>query len=381
MEYFDKYVSNTIAASGNQHPRDFSSMGRVTTRIFYRVAVGGSFDYSLLFSNINDSTFADGAEGYKNRVYDQWTIHSLKVGICKRGCFDGKFINEGHHVPIIEEKIGEMISMTFSGSLSKIVAPGEFFSTDPVKLEAEKGEYVCVEMTFEGGLIPCYDEFLAPVYMLEACEWRVARCVPAPGMIGVEREVVAKVGFIGDSITCGCGTEPDAYAHWNAIIAEKFGERFAFRNLGLGYGRAEDAAAGGAWFYKARHNDAVVVCFGVNDIIQGKDENTIKSDIATIVRRFKSEGVKVLLQTVPPFDYVGENIEKWHSINTYIKNELAGEVDALFDNISVLYVDDKHPHMAKYDGHPNHEGCRKWAEALYPVMKDFLCEYETEAHQ
>ncbi|MBR4934148.1 MAG: hypothetical protein IKZ03_06790, partial [Clostridia bacterium] len=122
MEYYSKYVSNTIAASGNQHPRDFSMMEHVTTRIFYRAAVGGRRDYSLLFSNINDSTFDNGAEGYKNRVYDAWTIHSLKVGVCKNGCFDGTFVSEEHHVPFLEEKLGEMIPVTFSGSASKRVA-------------------------------------------------------------------------------------------------------------------------------------------------------------------------------------------------------------------------------------------------------------------
>lgn len=375
MEYFRKYVSNTIAASGNQHPRDFSEMGRVTTRIFYRAAVGGRRDYSLLFSNINDSTFDNGAEGYKNRVYDTWTVLSLKVGVCKNGCFDGTFVNEEHHVPFIEEKLGEMIPVTFNGTASKSVAPGEFFSTDPVSLAPAKGEYVCVEMTFEGGLVPCYDEFIAPVYMLTDGEWRVARCVPAPGMIGVSREVKARVGFIGDSITCGCGTEPDAYAHWNALLAERLGEDFAFRNLGLGYGRAEDAASGGAWFYKASQNEAVVVCFGVNDILQGREENAIKADLKTIVRRFKERGIKVLLQTVPPFGYVGEQIAMWHRINEYIKTELAAEADAVFDTVPVLWLDEEHPNVPKYDGHPNHEGCRKWADALYPVIKEFLSEF------
>ncbi len=372
MDFFDKYTSNTIAASGNQRPRDFTSMGQVCTRIFYRLTVGGTFDYSLLFSNINDSTFDNGAEGYKNRVYDPWVIHSLKVSIWERGCFDGKFSNEEHHVPLIESKMGKSVTVTFNGHETKHVSPGEFFRTDPVSLTAEKGEYLCVELTFEGGLIPCYDEFLAPVYMLTDGEWRVARCVPAPGMIGAARDVRARVGFIGDSITCGCGTEPDAYAHWNALLTDRFDEDFAFRNLGLGYGRAEDVASGGAWFYKARHNEAIVVCFGVNDILQGRDENAIKADLAAIVKRFKAEGMKVLLQTVPPFDYVGENIGKWHRINDYIKNTLAGEADMIFDNVPVLWVDSEHPHMAKYDGHPDHEGCRKWADALYPVMKEFL---------
>lgn len=374
MEYFGKYVSNTIAASGNQHSRDFSGMGQVTTRIFYRVTVGGEFDYSLLFSNINDSTFADGADGYKNRVYDPWIIHSLKVGVCKRGCFDGKFINEEHQVPFIEEKLGQMHEVTFDGESSKLVAAGEFFSTDPLRLAPEKGEYICVEMTFSGGAVPCYDEFIAPVYMLTDGEWNVARCIPVPAMVGAARKVRARVGFIGDSITCGCGTEPDAYAHWNAVLTEMLDPDgvFAFRNLGLGYARAEDIASGGAWFYKAKHNDAIFICAGVNDILRGRAEEDIKSDLTTAVRRFKSEGVKVFLQTVPPFAYEGENVGKWYRINDYIRNTLSAEVDAFFDNVPVLRLDEEHSDVAKYDGHPNHEGCRKWAEALYPKAAEFL---------
>ncbi len=61
----------------------------------------------------------------------------------------------------------------------------------------------------------------------------------------------------------------NSYEHWNAVVAENLGSQYGFWNLGLGYGRAADAATDGAWFFKAKQNDIVVVCYGVNDIFQG----------------------------------------------------------------------------------------------------------------
>ncbi len=371
MNYFKKYYSNTVAGSANRLSCDYTE-GEVCTRVFYRLTEGGTFEYSLLFSNINDSTYDAGVEGYKNKVYGEWTIHSMRVAVCPRDLFPVPFGPDGVHVPLECDRMGELVPVTFDGNTVKHVAPGEFFSTDPVTLSAEKGEYLCVEITYEGEDIPAYDEWLIPVYVLRDGEWILDKKVPVPGMIGATLEKKPRIAFIGDSITCGCGTAANAYENWSALVSEMLGDAYAYHNLGIGYGRAEDFASGGAWFYKAKHSDFAVLCFGVNDILQNRSEENIIADITSCVRRLKGAGVKVMLQTVPPFDYEEKYRGMWERINDYIKNTLSKEADAVLDNVPFLCADAEHPYATKYEGHPNPEGCIVWAEKLCTAMKVFL---------
>ena len=61
MEYFEKYNSNTYAGSANQLYFEMNENEIHTGRIFYKITVGGEYSYSVLFSNIIDSTFANGS--------------------------------------------------------------------------------------------------------------------------------------------------------------------------------------------------------------------------------------------------------------------------------------------------------------------------------
>ncbi len=150
------------------------------------------------------------------------------------------------------------------------------------------------------------------------------------------------------------------------------GEDYAFWDIGIGYGRASDAASDGAWLFKVKQNDVVVVCYGVNDIIQGQSAKQIKSDLTYIVETLKKENITVAIQTVPPFDYVGEKIEIWNNVNEYIRNELSKKADMMFDIAPYLAKSKGEPHLTKYGDHPNEEGCRIWAEALYPQLKQLI---------
>ena len=74
MKYFDEFVSNTLAGSSTQSFFDADENGVMTGRAFYKIFTGGTFNYSLLFSNITDSTFSDGSHSYRNMVIDEWEI-------------------------------------------------------------------------------------------------------------------------------------------------------------------------------------------------------------------------------------------------------------------------------------------------------------------
>ena len=366
MDFFNSYSSNTYAGSGNQLFFNMNENEVKTGRVLYKIAVGGEYEYSLLFSNIIDSTYSDGALSHKNLICDSWKIHSARVGKCQITATDKKVEEMTFDKDVTAS---DFCDLTFNGQREKTVMPGEFFYSDPIKLSFNKDEYLCLEVTFSGKMIPHHEESLLPIFVKECGEWKYSRQMPLAAMIGCDRKVKGRIAYLGDSITQGIGTKRNSYLHWNAVLSEKLGAEYSYWNLGIGYGRANDAATDGAWLYKAKQNDIVFVCFGVNDIIRGFSEEQIKKDLETIVDTLKKNGKKVILQTVPPFEYADEKIEKWQRINEYIKTVLADKVDMLFDNNPYLCPDGVHP---IYGGHPNEEGCAVWAEELYKAVKPVI---------
>lgn len=361
MEYFNNYVSNTLAGSGNQRffLSDENTIHR--GRVFYKIFKGGKYNYSFLYSNIIDSTFANGRESHANIVCEPWDIIEMSVGICKE-CFMDKMV-----------EINDIKKVTFDGKSGKHINPGEFFCTDPVEIDVEKDNYICVDMTFKGTKIPYHDESILPLFKFVDGEWKYDRAFPLPGMVGCDRKVKKKVAFFGDSITQGIGSPPNSYLHWNAVTAENIGTDYSFWNLGIGYARAEDAASGGAWFYKATKNDCVALCFGVNDIYQGRRPEQIKEDLKKSVIGLKDAGVKVLIQSIPTFDYL--EIDKrntWNDVNDFIVKELVPLCDGYFDCIPSLSVSPEEPYKSKYNPHPDETGSAVWAKNFTPVFRDFI---------
>ncbi len=361
MEFFNKYTSNTLAGSGNQTYFTVDDKDNIfKSRMIYKVFCGGEAEYSFLFSNIIDSTFADGSFSHKDLVIDSWKIHEISVGITDR-C-DESSMKE----PDLWHRL------TFCGKCEKTVAPGEFFCTDGVMLCPKKDEYLCLEISFSGGMISCHDESIIPSFLFIDGAWAPSRRHPFPSMVGCKRDVKKRIAFLGDSITQGLGTPINSYTHWNSIVAESIGEAYSYWNLGLGYGRADDAASDGAWLYKAKQNDIVVVCFGVNDILQGFDLDSIKRNLGRIVDKLSECGIKVIIQTIPPFDFEGEKREIWYKANEYIKNELSKKTEFVFDSAALLGKDQAEPYTALYGGHPNSTGCKIWGDALSTALAEYL---------
>ena len=360
MKFFDSFVSCTAAGSGSQNW--FSAGGpdeKITCRVYYKLS-RGTKECALLYSNLIDSTYSDGSHSHANFVPGSWTVHALRAGRVP-SCGTEKSAEPDMFVPV-----------TFDGQGGKQVNPGELFCSDPFPFPADKGEYMCVEMTFSGRYVPCHTESLLPAFRPENGRWTRSTEIPFPSMVGTGRANETRVGFIGDSITQGIGTPDNSYTHVAAHVQEALGENCAVWNLGLGFGRAHDAALDGGWLYKARQNDVMCVCYGVNDLFQLGDTELLKRDLTYIVRTLKQSGLKVLIQTVPPFDYAPEFRDRWLSVNEYIKNELVKQADAMFDNVPVLSRSENEPWLSRYGSHPNAEGNAAWAEKLLPTLKKLL---------
>ena len=368
MSWFGQYTSNTCAGSGNQLTFDAEKR---TGRVYYKIYAGGAYPYSILFSNTVDSTFADGSLCRRNVQGGNWEILEARAAVCP-GSALGEDVESDAAAMAVNRRGLSFVPLTFDGQAGKKVAPGEFFSSDPVELSFEKGDYLCLELTFAGTGILYHEESQLPVYVREEDGWHYCKRMPFASMVGCARPVKKRIGFLGDSITQGCGTGVNTYRHWNAVLAEKLGPDYAHWNLGIGYGRGSDAATDGAWLYRAKQNDVVIVCYGVNDILhdirEPAGEAKLKADLEKIVDCLNAAGAKVVLQTVPPFDYAGEQIGIWQRVNDHIRNVLSSKVAMVFDDVPHMCLDETQPHMSKFGPHPDAAGCAVWADALYDAL-------------
>lgn len=367
VQFFKSYTSNTLAGSGNQSFFTADPQKAQKGRVLYRVFAGGTHRYAFLFSNTVDSTFADGSHSHAGLVLDEWRIESLTVGRVKS--LPALAFTDGAEADFPVE---DRQPVTFGGKMKKTVMPGELFASDGVSMTFAEGEYLCLEMTFAGAQLPYHEESLLPVYKADGGVWRYDRRMPLPSMVGCDRCVKTRVAFWGDSITQGIGTPKNSYRHWNALVADLCGKDNAYWNLGLGYARARDAASDGAWAFKARQNDIAVVCFGVNDLLHEAIEPArLTAYLASTVRFLKKAGAKVILQTVPPFDYDAATAAVWREVNDRIRGKLSAEADAVFDTVPIFSADGNGP-AARCGGHPDEAGCEVWAKELTKTIRLFL---------
>ena len=187
--------------------------------------------------------------------------------------------------------------------------------------------------------------------------------VPVPLMIGCDRPLTKRVGFIGDSITQGCGTAYESYTHWVAAIEKELDESIGVWDLGIGFARGYDAATDGCWLARAKQCDLVNVCFGVNDLLRGRTAEQVKADLNTVIRLLQEAGCQTIIFTVPPFDMVDEKQAYWYEVNDYIRKELSHKADGFFDFARILGQPAPKEYASVYGGHPNAEGCALVAKA------------------
>ena len=357
------FVSNTLASLANQN--FFYSDGKVQkARIYIKIFRGGKYEYIISYNNTIDSTYADGKHSSCNKILKSWEILSLRAG--KVSYSDMKVASEPSF----------FTDVLFSGNKSVTLPEGGAVTSDTFIFEAEKDEYMCIEITYKGEEIPCHSEVSVPAFYLENEKWIAADSielnrakVPVPSFVGCNREVNKKIAYLGDSITQGIGADKNSYLHWTAVLSELIGEENAYRNLGIGYARSSDAASNGAWLSKVKENDIVFLCLGVNDILRGGTKESVSANLEKIVTILKKEGIKVIIQSVPPFDYPEDIIETWNYINSYIENKIVPLCDGYFDNRTVLSKSIEESHKTLYGGHPNNEGGQKWGKALYEYVK------------
>jgi len=353
QDFYQNFTSDSVAGSANQLLSTFEESKRFTGRVSYKLTQGGA-QYALLYSNCIDSTYSDGSISKANDVGNPWIIHSLKVGL-----------SAAHDVLPVS-----WIPVTFDGELTKKVEGPISFATDAIFLNAKADEYLHLEMDFEGTRFPYHEEILLDVQVRnDNGIFESNKKMPVPLMIGCDRKVEKKIGFIGDSITQGIGTEMESYEHWVADITKMLPKEVSVWDLGIGYARGQDAATNSYWLSRAKTCDEVNVCFGVNDIFHDRTANQIVNDLRTIITELQKAGCRVTIFTVPPFDYAPEFRPTWRAINESIRTDLRYLADDFFDFAKILGKPAPEEYLAPYGGHPNAEGSRILAQAYIAHLK------------
>ncbi len=344
--FYKIFSSDCTAGSASQVLTRYDTPVTRTGRCYYRIANGGEH-YSLLFTNRIDSTFSDGSISRANDIGGTWEILSMRVGLCK---------NTGDEPEAFH-------TCTFDGAETLTVSGDTVFACDPIKLNASAGDSLCYEITLRGACYPYHEEIVLPVVIRDGEGWIPCKQIPVPVMIGCDRAVSQRVGFIGDSITQGCGTEYDSYTHWVARIAAELPADISVWDLGIGYARGYDAATDMGWLARAKTCDTVNVCFGVNDLLRGRTAAEVLCDLQTIVTALKAADCRVILFTVPPFDMTGDAMQYWYTVNRAIRAGKIAGADRIFDFAAVLGQDYPNEHCSVWGGHPDAAGCQVAADA------------------
>lgn len=357
-KFLNGFVSNTVIGTGNNFVI-FLKKGEEHTYLSYLKPIyNGKFIWKFWYANTVDSTFFDGAEAYANRPGGNFTVKSAFVG--KAYLPDGK-------------NIRSKSSVTYNGATSKKVAPDEAFWSDEVELSVSGGEYFVFGWTIvaedKQTVVPLSPDSQIPCFDSAKDEgFKETLNAPKPNLFAVKKNDVKQLGFLGDSITQGCGTEIDKYEFWAARIGNALKEHYSSWNLGLGYARAKDAASKGVWFYKACQCDELIICLGINEILADPDDsNDIIKSLDTIITGLKENNadMKITLFTLPPPNDPQLRLDVWRRVNDVIRSELVKKVDDFFDIALVLGNANGEDYLSVCnDLHPDGNGGQTVAKAF-----------------
>jgi lysophospholipase L1-like esterase len=365
------FSGTAVGIPGNEFVGVTAAPFLTTYRAYVRSRAPGPTKWVFWMSNAQDSTFGVGPPN-PNTPGPVWQIEAAFAG-------DGGTTRAGV-VP------GTLVPVTFGGSASKTVQPGEKFWSDPVMLDLPDGDDLvftwAVSANATGMGMPATSAPFLTTYFASGKNLADQESndgfslsydlLVAPQLFATDRAVTKRLCFLGDSITQGIGSTRDSYGFWVAKIADGLGPDVGVWNLGSGWARAADAASDGVWLWKAKQCDEVAVALGVNDIINsGRSSDQILADLTTILGALKAHNppVKTILFTIPTFNFALMPYTTWKTVNDTILATPPPGADRVFD---VAAVESQPPPndgklimgYSSGDGHPNDAGSAAIASAF-----------------
>lgn len=179
------------------------------------------------------------------------------------------------------------------------------------------------------------------------------------------------VTILGDSITAGLGLPGgEALPNQLHLALEKLGVPNIVRGAGVS-GDTTAAGLGRMGFSIRPDASVVVIALGGNDLLQGLDPKTTRSNLDQIIRRLKERHKGVVLAGIKAPPEIGRSY--------------AADFNAVFTGLAeqhhvALYPDllagvERNPALNQGDGiHPNAKGVRIIAGRLAPVVAKALKE-------
>lgn len=378
---WENSTSATIASTASNYIMRLDKPFTSTYRTYIKPREYGNFKWSFWHCNAVDSTWDDGSNSAANDIGGNWVIESA-------------FIADGGRALDGSIELGTSVQITFNGSSSKEVRPGEKFWSDSVLLNIPEEHYIAftwtISTTSTGKVLPYNIEtLLMSSYVAlgncakeeQGAPFKISEnCTVLPHLIAYERPVLKKLCFIGDSITQGVRNKIDQYEYWVSKIADSLGNQIGVWNIGSGWARAYDVASDGGWLFKAKQSEEVIICLGVNDIgTANRNYEELLTDLTTIVKRLKENNpsCKIIMFTVPTFDFIDEQEKVWRTINNTIRKNPPKGVDRVFDIADVLSLPAPNDNMVRPefksgvdDPHPNGVAGTAVAEAF---LKWYFC--------
>ncbi len=368
---FTTYVSNTACGTCANYVLDLQGK-TLKAKCYFKPQMSGEFSYCFYFDNRVDSTYDQGAVAHVGQGGYGYEIVNARISVTPYIDFV-----ENHPEGIARFGADEKTTpVTFDGKMQKSVMPNECFWSDAVRFEVPENHYLVWEWELTGDKVVCTPDSQIPAFLDTGKGYCQEYICPKPMLVGCDRKVKKRIAFWGDSITQGCGTAVDAYEMWVGEIAKMLAEEYAVWNLGMGWGRGSDADRGESWLYKAARNDTVVMTFGVNDLLHGAyalgRSNTAGEIVCTIeslIQKLQANGVRVILSTVPPFDFTKEQQIEWRTLNLAIPQiaKLYGcsvfDIEAALDGGGYLAND-----YSVYGAHPDGRGGKAAAKKFYQTF-------------
>jgi lysophospholipase L1-like esterase len=344
-----------------------------TYRTYVKPRAGGSYNWRFWMSNTTDSTYGAGPLD-PNQPGGTWRIAAATLA-------DGGTTPDGSVVA------GTVVPMTFGGAPSRDVGPDEKFWSDPAAIDLPDGHLLAftwaVSAAAAGPVLTCASSSILSSWIAYAGDATAQEAATgfsttndrlvAPALFANDRPVTNRLCFLGDSITQGIGSTRNAYSFWVAKIADGLPPEVGIWNLGSGYARAGDAASDGAWLAKAKQCGEVAIALGVNDIAnEMPTPDVLLGYLTTIIGKLRAHNpaVKIILFTVPTFNFTGAAYTTWKQVNDTILSAPPAGVDRVFDVAAVLSQPAPNDGLVKpeyntgSDAHPNDAGSAAIAAAF-----------------
>ncbi len=185
--------------------------------------------------------------------------------------------------------------------------------------------------------------------LLAACGQSVPRlpALPADAVI---------VAF-GDSLTFGTGADPDQ--SYPAVLEQLAGRRVV--NAGV---PGEVTAQGLQRLPKLldqEHPNLLILCHGGNDLLRRLGSEQMRRNLGAMIERARQAGVSVVLIGVPR-----PALLRLHSADVY--DQLADHYTLPFEDEALAQIESDAT-LKSDQIHPNAQGYRKLAEAVYALLR------------